>query len=199
MADDTAREIEKWEIRKAYKFGGEQISFTQNEQNELRNFGDPVIRIIGFKPLSALPFWASIKHPTFIYPSEEDFVGSTRVFSALYQTLLNQKKMALVWFVPRRNAAPVMAAMIAGKAKYDDNDEQTIPSGMWILPLPFADDIRQNPETTHIVAPGPLVDKMRVVIQQLQLPKSQYDPKRYPNPGKCQTLSNSLVYYHLDL
>ncbi|EER36607.1 Ku70 [Histoplasma capsulatum H143] len=100
MADDSAREVEKWEIKKAYKFGGEQISFTQEEQASLRNFGEPTIRIIGFKPLSALPIWASMKHPTFIYPTEEGYVGSTRVFSALYQTLLKKEKLALVWFVP---------------------------------------------------------------------------------------------------
>lgn len=184
IADDSAREVEKWEIRKAYKFGGEQISFTQDEQNSLRKFGDPVIRIIGFKPLSALPIWASMKHPTFIYPSEEGFVGSTRVFSALQQTLIKEEKMALVWFIPRKNAGPVMAAMIAGQEKVDENNDQTIPPGMWILSLPFADDIRQNPETNHVVAPEPLVDKMRTVVQQLHLPKGRYDPQRYPNPCK---------------
>ncbi|KAM5456883.1 ATP-dependent DNA helicase II subunit 1 [Microsporum audouinii] len=183
LADDSAREIEKWEIRKAYKFGGEQISFTQEEQAELRNFGEPTIRIIGFKPLSSLPIWASMKHPTFIYPSEEGYVGSTRAFSALQQTLLKQNKMALVWFVPRRNAAPVMAAMIAGAEKLDENDTQIIPPGMWILPLPFADDIRQNPETNHITSPDSLVDKMRPIIQQLQLPKGKFDPYKYPNPS----------------
>lgn len=184
IADDTARTVEKWEIRKAYRFGGELVSFTPEEQAALRNFGDPIIRIIGFKPLSALPFWASIKHPTFIYPSEEDYVGSTRVFSALYQKLLKDSKMALVWFIPRRNATPVLAAMIAGVEKLDENGIQKIPPGMWILPLPFADDIRQNPETNLLVAPEPLIDKMREVIQQLQLPKAQYDPLKYPNPGK---------------
>lgn len=184
VADDTAREVEKWEIKKAYKFGGEQVSFTQDEQNSLRNFGDPVIRILGFKPLSTLPFWASMKHPTFIYPSEENYIGSTRVFSALYQTLLKNERIAIVWFIPRKNAAPVMAAMVPGKEKVDDSGNQTIPPGMWILPLPFADDIRQNPETNHVVAPEPLIDKMRAVIQQLHLPKGQYDPQRYPNPCK---------------
>ncbi|OAX79709.1 ATP-dependent DNA helicase II subunit 1 [Emergomyces africanus] len=183
MADDSAREVEKWEIRKAYKFGGEQISFTQEEQAALRNFGEPTIRIIGFKPLSALPIWASMKHPTFIYPSEEGYVGSTRVFSALYQTLLEKEKLALVWFVPRKNAAPVMAAMIPGKSKLGEDGEEMIPQGMWILPLPFADDIRQNPETHIITAPDTLVDKMRTIIQLLQLPKAQYDPQKYPNPS----------------
>ncbi|CAL5871949.1 uncharacterized protein PFLUO_LOCUS6206 [Penicillium psychrofluorescens] len=183
MADDTAHTVEKGEIRKAYKFGGEQISFTTEEQQALRGFGDPVIRIIGFKPLAALPFWANVKHPTFIYPSEEDYVGSTRVFSALQQKLLEDEKMALVWFIPRKNASPVLAAMIAGTEKVDEEGVQKVPPGMWIIPLPFADDVRQNPESTLNVAPDSLIDAMREVVQQLQLPKAVYDPQKYPNPS----------------
>ena len=184
LAEDTARTVEKVEIRKAYKFGGEQVLFSQEEAAALRNFGDPVIRIIGFKPLEMLPIWANLKHSTFIYPSEEDFVGSTRVFSALQQKLLKDQKMAITWFIARRNAAPVLAALMPGAEKKDDmTGVQTIPPGLWILPLPFADDIRANPETTNVRAPDSLVDKMRPVIQQLQLPKEKYNPSRYPNPA----------------
>lgn len=183
IADDTARTIEKTEIRKAYKFGGEQVSFTTEEQAKLRNFGDPVIRIIGFKPRSSLPIWASTKHPTFIYPNEDEFVGSIRVFAALHQKLLQDEKIGLVWFIPRKNATPVLAAMLPGEEKLDDNGIQFLPSGLWILPLPFADDIRQNPETNLVVAPEPLIDHMRTIVQQLQLPKARYDPRKYPNPS----------------
>jgi ATP-dependent DNA helicase 2 subunit 1 len=183
MADDTAQAVEKDDIRKAYKFGGEQVTFSIEEQQALRNFGDPVIRIIGFKPLAALPIWANVKHPTFIYPSEEDYIGSTRVFSALHQKLLKDEKMALVWFIPRKNATPTLSAMIAGAEKIDENGVQKVPPGMWIIPLPYADDVRQNPESTMNVAPEPLIDTMRAVIQQLQLPKAVYDPTKYPNPG----------------
>lgn len=182
MADDTARTVEKSEIRKAYKFGGEQVSFTTEEQQALRNFGDPVIRIIGFKPLSALPIWANVKHPSFIYPSEEDYIGSTRVFSALHQKLLKDERLALVWFIPRRNATPALAAMIAGAERVDENGVQKVPPGMWIVPLPFADDVRQNPESNMKVAPVSLIDSMSKVIGQLQLPKAMYDPSKYPNP-----------------
>ncbi|KAB8235991.1 putative DSB repair complex subunit Ku70 [Aspergillus alliaceus] len=183
IADDTARTVEKGEIKKAYKFGGDQVTFTPEEIKALRNFGDPVIRIIGFKPLSSLPFWANVKHPFFIYPSEEDFVGSTRVFSALQQTLLRDKKAALVWVIARKNAGPVLGAMIAGEEKVDETGIQKFPPGMWIIPLPFADDVRQNPETALHVAPEPLIDQMRLIVQQLQLPKASYDPLKYPNPS----------------
>ena len=189
MADDTAQEVDKADIRKAYKFGGEQVTFTTEETQALRHFGDPVIRIIGFKPLSALPIWANTKHPSFIYPSEEDMVGSTRVFAALHQKLLDSKKLALVWFIPRKNSTPVLAAMIAGEEKVDENGVQKVPAGMWVIPIPFADDVRQNPPTPYNPAPGELVDAMREVIQQLQLPKAIYDPAKYPNPGELYPMS----------
>lgn len=183
MADDTARTIEKVEIKKAYKFGGEQITFTPEEITAIRHFGDPGIRIIGFKPVSMIPIWANEKPATFIYPSEDDYVGSTRVFSALHQKLLGDQKVGIVWFVARKNATPVIAALHPGAEKLDDNGAQIVPPGMWLSPLPFADDIRQNPETTNIVAPDPLIDRMREVVQQLQLPKARYDPSKYSNPA----------------
>ena len=183
LAEDNARPLEKGEIKKAYKFGGEQITFTPEEVSSLRNFGDPGIRIIGFKPQSMLPFWANYRPSTFIYPSEDEYVGSTRVFAALHQKLLKDEKMALAWFIARKNASPVIAAIIPGAEKLDDNGNQVMSPGMWLCPLPFADDIRQNPETTLIRAPEPLIDRMRDIIQQLQLPKAVYDPKKYPNPA----------------
>ncbi|CAO1596836.1 ATP-dependent DNA helicase II subunit 1 [Xanthoria calcicola] len=184
VASDTARTVEKVEIKKAYRFGGEQILFTPEEISSLRNFGEPCIRILGFKPISMLPIWANLKPATFIYPSEEDYIGSTRVFAALHAKLLASQKMGITWFIARKNAAPVLAALYPGPESLDENGMQTLPPGLWLIPLPYADDIRQNPEiTTLIRAPEPLIDRMRLVIQQLQLPKAKYDPCKYPNPS----------------
>ncbi|KAI9804456.1 MAG: ATP-dependent DNA helicase II subunit 1 [Sarcosagium campestre] len=182
-ADDTARPVEPAEIKKAYKFGGGHVAFTTDEAKSLRYFGEPVIRIIGFKPVSLLPFWASVKPSTFIYPSEDDYVGSTRVFSALQQKLLKDDKMGLAWFIPRRNAVPTIVAILPSSEKIGEEGNQISPPGLWLVPLPYADDVRQDPDTTHVVAPDSLVDMMRKVIQQLQLPKAQYNPGKYPNPA----------------
>ena len=193
MADDTARIVEKFEIRKAYTFGGEQITFSPEEIKKLRNFGEPVIRLIGFKPLDMLPMWANVKQSTFLYPSDDDYVGSTRVFSALYSKLLKSKLMGLTWFIARRNASPIIAALIPTLPT--DNDllgpqggmsPTACPQGLHLIPLPFADDIRQNPpmaSETPLRAPDSLIDAMRPVIGQLTLPKGIYDPERYPNPA----------------
>ncbi|KAF1997117.1 ATP-dependent DNA helicase-like protein II subunit 1 [Amniculicola lignicola CBS 123094] len=184
LADDTARVVEKGELRKAYKFGGDAITFTADELKQIRQaFGDPVIRIVGFKPLDMAPLWANTGKATFIYPSEADYIGSTRVFSALQQKLLKSKKMAVAWFIARRNAAPVITAIIPAEEKLDENGEQTMPPGLWLVPLPYADDLRQFPEQgDNLKTTDALSDTMRKVIEQLQLPKGAYDPSKYPNP-----------------
>jgi len=196
-ADDFeggSRNIEKVEIKKAYSFGGEQIAFSPEEITKLRDFGSPIVRIVGFKPVESLPVWANIKNSTFIYPFEEDYIGSTRVFSALYQKMVKGKLMALCWYIPRRNATPVLVAMIPtlGASSTEDKTNHAgvsitgCPQGLHLIPLPFADDVRQNPPSAHekpLRAPDYLVDKMRPIIEQLNLPKGTYDPARYPNPA----------------
>lgn len=184
MAEDTAQIVTKTEIKKAYKFGGDQVLFTPEEQKALKIFGTPGIRIIGFKPQSLLPPWASVHKSTFIYPSEEDYVGSTRVFSALQQKLLKDKKMGLAWYIARVNASPMLVAILPGEEKLDEDGGQEMPAGLWIYPLPYADDLRYPPETPQPLTPSDeLVDKMRIVVRQLQLPKAEYRPSRYPNPS----------------
>lgn len=188
--------VEKAEIKKAYKFGGEHVIFSKEEIAEIRNFGSPIIRVIGFKPLGSLPMWANIKTSTFIYPFEDDYIGSTRVYSAFYQNLLEKKLMALSWFVARKNAPPVLAAIIPTLPIETDGDKDAeanpaavsatgCPQGLHLIPLPFADDLRQNPPSmyeTPLQAPDGLVDKMKPIIEQLNLPKGMFDPNRYPNP-----------------
>jgi ATP-dependent DNA helicase 2 subunit 1 len=92
--------------------------------------------------------------------------------------------MGLVWFIPRRNAAPTLAALISSEEKLNEEGEQLTPPGLWLIPLPFADDIRQFPTPPEhpLKTTDALTDKMRLIIEQLQLPKGVYDPSKYPNP-----------------
>lgn len=175
--DESGGAVQKVEIRRAYTFGGEKVTFSDDEAKQLRNFGDPVIRIIGFKPMDRLPLWANVKNSTFLYPSEEDFVGSTRVYSALHRKLSKDNLFGLTWFIPRRNATPVMAALIPTlSAQVSDSNTNPAavsasgaPQGLHLIPLPFADDVRQNPPTIHetpLQAPDELVTAMRPIIRE---------------------------------
>jgi len=182
--DSETRTVEKSEIKKAYKFGGEYIHFNPEEAAALKQIGKKTLRIIGFKPRSMLPSWASIKKSIFIFPSEETFVGSTRVFSALWQKLLKSNKMGIAWFIARDNANPVMVAILPSKNP-DEEESGTpfLPAGLWLYPLPFVDDVRNVDINAPPKPADELTDRMREIVQNLQLPKAKYDPLKYPNPS----------------
>jgi ATP-dependent DNA helicase 2 subunit 1 len=181
ISDEAARVVEKNELKKAYKFGGEQVAFTELEMKEMRKFEDPVIRIIGFKPRSSLRFDWNVKVANFIYPDEKDFIGSTRTFTALHSMLVKLDKIGLVWCITRRNASPVLCALYPS-VEIIEKGTQVNPPGFYLIQLPFADDIRQNPETSSTRAPAALIDKMRAVVRQLHLAHA-YDPEKYQNPS----------------
>ncbi|CAI4211352.1 unnamed protein product [Parascedosporium putredinis] len=176
VSEDTART--------AYKFGGEYVYFTPEEQKSLKDFGPSTIRILGFKPQSSLPFWASVHKSSFIFPSEEHYVGSTRVFTALWKKLLADDKMAIAWAITRSNAKPTLVAIIPSRGRSEeDSGPQSLPAGLWLYPLPFVDDIRNPPDMPDPVqASDALVDKMQIIAENLWLPNRAYNPSKYPNP-----------------
>lgn len=186
---DSMRTVEKAELKKAYKFGtgGDLIYFTPREMEQIREFEPKCLRIIGFKPRSMLPSWAAVKKSIFIFPTEAGFVGSTRVFSALWQKLLDSKKMAIAWYIARKNAVPQIVAILPSRKPSDENSGTNYPpAGLWLYPLPFVDDRRDlEPikQTPIVRASGELITQMRTIVQNLQLPKDQYDPRKYPNPA----------------
>ena len=92
--------------------------------------------------------------------------------------------MGLAWFIPRRNAVPTLAAVIAGAERPQRRRRTSHAAGDVDQTPPLSrTDIREPPDTNPIVAPNALTDKMRYIIQQLQLPKAVYEPQKYANPS----------------
>ncbi|KAI1408899.1 ku70 protein [Hypoxylon sp. FL1857] len=185
IAEDSARTVQSGEVKKAYKFGGEYVYFSEDEQKSIKQFGGPIIRIIGFKDRSQLGFWASIKKSIFIFPSEEGYIGSSRVFTALWQKLLKSQKVGIAWHIARANANPQLVAIIPSKAQSDSKTGvDVLPAGLWLYPIPFADDLREGPDQANLVrTTDQLTDKMNKIIGNLQLPTATYNPSKYPNPA----------------
>lgn len=189
--DGSMRTVEKSEIKKAYKFGsgGDFVYFSPQELEQLRKFEkeSKCLRIIGFKPRSMLPPWAAVKKSHFIFPTEAGYVGSARVFSALWKKLLDSKKMGIAWYIPRKNAVPQIVAILPSRKQSDDESGTPfLPAGLWLTPLPFVDDLRDLTPLRQKNLPkasDELIDGMRMIVQNLKLPKNMYDPSKYPNPG----------------
>ena len=143
--------------------------------------------------MSALRFWDNMRPSYFIYPSDAAVTGSTRTFASLHKKLLKDDLMALAWLIPRRNQAPVFAAVIPQAEEFDDKEAQSTPPGMHCIVLPFLDDIRANPvdETAVGILPhvkpvlrkaGPvLFNKMGEIVLAAKL--KSFNPIKYPNPA----------------
>jgi ATP-dependent DNA helicase 2 subunit 1 len=147
--------IPKENVKKAYRFGGEHIPFSQDELKQIRNFGEPILRILGFKPVEKLPLWQNMRPSYFIYPSEATVTGSTRTFASLHKKLVKDDLMGVGWLIPRRNQAPVFTAIIPQLEELDDSGAQTTPPGLHCIILPFLDDIRANPVEGQIAGSPP--------------------------------------------
>lgn len=59
--------------------------------------------------------------------------------------MANKERMAIALFCPRRNVVPTFAAILP-QLEERGPDGQMEPPGMYIIPLPYADDIREAPE-----------------------------------------------------
>lgn len=76
---------------------------------------------------------------------EQAWRNSVRAFSALLTGMAKKQKMALAIFCGRMNATPCFAALLP-QLEERDEEGQKEPPGMFVIPLPFADDIREPPE-----------------------------------------------------
>ncbi|CCU77575.1 ATP-dependent DNA helicase II, 70 kDa subunit [Blumeria hordei DH14] len=183
-SDDARVSVSKSDIKMAYNFGGSQVFFSSKEHEAIKFFEKPILRIIGFKPINMLPFWASIGKSIFIYPTEEGYRGSTRTFSALWKKLLSSEIIGIAWYIPKINTPPSLVAIIPSKEFHSSSKSQIFSAGLWLYTLPFVDDIRSIPNFKSTAkASDSLIDKMRRVVQQLQLPGGIYDPMKYSNPS----------------
>lgn len=181
----TTKILKREEMKKGYFVGSnrEEITFTMDEIKGLRAFENPVLRLLGFKPMTHLANWQNIKQSYFIYPSESRVTGSTRVFASLHKRMLLDNVFALVWFVPRKDTSPLLCALVAESEEIDDKSGiQSSPAGCYIIQLPSADDIRLNPGVDEPRANEKLTDCMSRIVKSMIL-GHKYDPSKFPNPS----------------
>ncbi|KAI5829540.1 ku70-like protein [Schizophyllum commune Tattone D] len=162
---------------------GERPFYTAEEVKKFRTLGlEPGIKLLGFKDADTLAFEDNIKHSHFIYPDELAYSGSKRTFSALLKSLIKKNKIGLVRVLTRRNATPTFCAMVPQMEQTDDAG-WTEPAGFHLIPLPFADDIRQATVEKGLRAGKPLTEAAMPFIHKITIKRGGYPPDSYPNPA----------------
>ncbi|KZT56728.1 Ku DNA-binding complex, Ku70 subunit [Calocera cornea HHB12733] len=161
-----------------------EVLFTQDKMKELRSMDlEPGIKILGFKDRSELTFFDNVKHSTFLYPSEDNYTGSTRTFTALLHSLSKKEKIGIALAVTRRGYTPQFVALLPQEEVVDpDSGAQLLPPGFHMIPFPFADDIRESAYDAMMRCNEHEKETALALITKLTI-RSGYDADNYPNPS----------------
>ncbi|GFQ04382.1 ATP-dependent DNA helicase 2 subunit ku70 [Phtheirospermum japonicum] len=124
-----------------YKNGN--IVYSVDEISEIKRVSTGHIRLLGFKPLSCLKDYHNLRPSTFVFPSDEEVIGSTCVFIALHRSMIQLKRFAVAFH--GSSTHPQLVALVA-QDEIVSSSGQIEPPGMHMIYLPYSDDIRSIEE-----------------------------------------------------
>jgi len=189
FCNSTAANLEDFQIKSYYPYGSEKVYFAKDEMHEIKDFGPPGIKLMGFKSRDTLRWEQNTKPCLFIRPDEGQFKGSTTAFWALLEEMIRLRKIAIARVIYRKASVPRFAALYPVKEREDDTWEDK--TGMYMIFLPYADDSRDlsipaQPIADDSKLPG-LISSMRTLVRSL---KDEVDPSSYNNPLLQKHYSN---------
>ncbi|CAH1415087.1 unnamed protein product [Lactuca virosa] len=120
-------------------YKNEDIKFAIEELSEIKKVSTGSLRLLGFKPLSCLKDYHNLKPSTFVFPSDEEVIGSTCIFIALHRSMIRLKRFAVAFF--GSSSRPQLVGLVA-QEEVTDGGGQIEPPGMHMIYLPYSDDIR---------------------------------------------------------
>ncbi|XP_044509809.1 ATP-dependent DNA helicase 2 subunit KU70 isoform X3 [Mangifera indica] len=92
-------------------YKNENIIFSSAELSEIKRVSTGDLRLLGFKPLSCLKDYHNLRPSTFLFPSDKEVVGSTRIFIALHRSMLRLQRYAVAFYGNPSN--PHLVALVA--------------------------------------------------------------------------------------
>ncbi|KAI9361631.1 SPOC like C-terminal domain-containing protein [Zopfochytrium polystomum] len=143
----TAQQLSVSDMDSYYLYGGKKVVFSKEEVAAIKTFGEPGLRLIGFKPLAEVlrkPYY-NLKHSSFLFPDEEGYSGSSAVFIQFLARVSALQKAVICSFVPRKNATPRLVALLPQLEEFDGKGNVLRPSGFHLIHIPFSDDVRKPP------------------------------------------------------
>lgn len=176
---DTGSLLLASQIKLAYTYGGHRVFFEKQELNEIKVLDQSCIRLMGFKPREYLKPHHNIKHSSFIYPDEQAIKGSTLIFTALWDRMINMNKIAICKMTARASTPSRFVALLAQPEVRDKSQEQKSPPGIHVVWLPFVDDIRSLQLDPMKMASPDQVQAAHRLVKSLRI---RFDSENFPNP-----------------
>ncbi|XP_051149788.1 ATP-dependent DNA helicase 2 subunit KU70 [Andrographis paniculata] len=165
-------------------YKNQNILFSVDEISEIKRTSVGHLRLLGFKPLSLLKDYHNLRPSTFVFPSDEEMIGSTSIFIALLRSMLRLKRFAVAFNGSSSN--PHLVALVA-QDEIVSASGQVEPAGMHMIYLPYSDDIRPIEELhtdKNPVAPRATDDQIKSAssfVKRVEL--KEFSVGQFSNPG----------------
>jgi hypothetical protein len=182
-----------------------RVAFSQTDLAALKSFSGVDghgLRIIGFQDRSLLKDVDNLESPFMVYPYEREITGSTQVFAALWQTLIQKNKIAIARYVRTKSSEPKYVALVPERERVRANGEQDVPPCLYAVTLHFASDRRSIPVDAVVataIVPPSKVDAARQLVLSLQRPEGFDFFHSPPSNPHLQAFYNTLEGIALNL
>ncbi|CAL9086261.1 unnamed protein product [Musa textilis] len=144
-----------------HPYKNQMVQFSKDQILEVKKVSNSHLRLLGFKPLDCLKDYHNLRPSTFIFPTDEEIIGSTCIFIALYRSMLRLKRFAFAFYGKSSN--PRLVALVA-QDEIISSSGQVEPPGMHMIYLPYSDDVRHVEElhgTGDAIAPRATDDQIK--------------------------------------
>lgn len=189
------------EISTYVEFQGLQVPMTREDVGRIKQIEPDTVdaagvtgclHLIGFRPKEFLRPDFSVGHSCFLYPQDDRVAGSATLVSALIDRMLNSGVIGIARAVPKHNSTLQFVALIPQDEKLDENGHQELSPGLFVVRLPFADDLRdltlKDTNVAAIMRNFEEQDKLRMAqvesakrIVELMTPDVPWKPERLDN------------------
>ncbi|XP_022717318.1 ATP-dependent DNA helicase 2 subunit KU70 isoform X2 [Durio zibethinus] len=142
ICEDTGSLIQE-PPKRFQPYRNENVKFSMDEISEIKRISTGHLRLLGFKPLCCLKDYHNLRPSTFVYPSDQEVVGSSCIFIALHRSMLRLKRFAVAFY--GGSSRPQLVALVA-RDEITTAGGQMEPPGMHMIYLPYSDDIRDAEE-----------------------------------------------------
>jgi ATP-dependent DNA helicase 2 subunit 1 len=166
---------------KYVEVGGEKVKFTPMETYEMKQFMQPSIRILGFKPMDSYNPLFHKRSPYFVYPHERQIKHSTKTFRALWETCLNENKFIFCIAGLRLKSYPRFVALIPQR----ENQAQTQFDGFRMEFLPYTGELRDLSDH-HPVRKEVDDDALAAMTKAISKLTINYDVTMFKNPAMAK-------------
>lgn len=120
------------------------FGFTTKEQAVVKDIGAHGFTLYGFRKRSQLDKKYVMQPPSFLYPEDSIYSGSTDAFTRLHKTMLGKGLLAVVSVnITRSSAGPRFAALVPQEEHYADEIDKAKAAGFHMYYIPYKNDLYQ--------------------------------------------------------